>query len=219
MLTATRTSLALAAGSLVLGLVGAGVAVADDEPPATAPGQAKVLDDGDEYEDEEYGEEEYGEEEKGDKGNKGEKEEEKEEEEDGLEDGLEDGMDGSDESEGHHGDKGDKGDKEEKGNKGDKGDHGSKDEGYGDDEEPTDHPKHRPAYGKVVSTTPLKIRSKPTTESRPIGQVYPHEKLELKCKKHSEPVDGNKLWYRLHGEDGWVAARYVRNLTPVKWCY
>lgn len=39
MLKPTRTILALAAGSLVLGLVGAGAAVADEDPLADTPGQ------------------------------------------------------------------------------------------------------------------------------------------------------------------------------------
>ncbi|MFD3543238.1 SH3 domain-containing protein [Streptomyces sp. NPDC058662] len=42
MLKPTRTILALAAGSLVLGLVGAGVAVADENPVVETPSQAAV---------------------------------------------------------------------------------------------------------------------------------------------------------------------------------
>ncbi|MFE2309055.1 hypothetical protein, partial [Streptomyces sp. NPDC059411] len=45
MLKPTRTILALAAGSLVLGLVGAGTAVADDDPMPDNPGQENVVDD------------------------------------------------------------------------------------------------------------------------------------------------------------------------------
>ncbi|AWZ09207.1 MULTISPECIES: hypothetical protein [unclassified Streptomyces] len=45
MLKPTRTILALAAGSLVLGLVGAGAAVADADPLADNPGQENIVDD------------------------------------------------------------------------------------------------------------------------------------------------------------------------------
>ncbi|WP_405486293.1 hypothetical protein [Streptomyces sp. NBC_00096] len=45
MLKPTRTILALAAGSLVLGLVGAGSAVADDGPRHDNPGRETVVDD------------------------------------------------------------------------------------------------------------------------------------------------------------------------------
>lgn len=47
MLKPTRTILALAAGSLVLGLVGAGTAVADQDPRPQHPGQQNIMDDED----------------------------------------------------------------------------------------------------------------------------------------------------------------------------
>ncbi|MFF3214449.1 hypothetical protein ACFYYB_27820 [Streptomyces sp. NPDC002886] len=31
-------------------------------------------------------------------------------------------------------------------------------------------------------------------------------------------VDGKPVWYRLHGSKGWVSARYVHNLQPVRPC-
>ncbi|MEU9374329.1 hypothetical protein AB0D94_11230 [Streptomyces sp. NPDC048255] len=103
MLKPTRTILALAAGSLVLGLVGAGVAVADDGPKATTPSHETVAG-GSEY---------------------------------------------------------------------------------------------RSVIGKVVSRGPLKIRSKPTTRSESLGEVYPNRTVEIECKKRGESVDGNRIWYRL----------------------
>ncbi|MCZ4088317.1 SH3 domain-containing protein [Streptomyces antarcticus] len=165
MLKPTRTILALAAGSLVLGLVGTGAAIADENPMAGAPSQAAAVRDG-----------------------------------------------------------------------------------------------H--AVGRVVSKGPLKVRSKPSTRSRIVGQVYPNRKVEIECKKYGESVDGNRLWYRLDGRNGemengnggmderederedgrederededgredsrddvraghndrWVAARWVKNLSPVKYC-
>lgn len=156
MLKPTRTILALAAGSLVLGLVGAGAAVADEEPIAETPSRQTV-------------------------------------------------------AEAQH---------------------------Y--------------AIGKVVSKGPLKVRTKPTTDARAVGYVYPNRKVEIECKKYGESVDGNRIWYRLHDKrdshengnnengsnensswpsaaggsgsdkaydhDCWVAARYVKNLTTVRHC-
>ncbi|WP_329395126.1 hypothetical protein [Streptomyces melanogenes] len=41
----------------------------------------------------------------------------------------------------------------------------------------------------------------------------------LQCKKNSQNVDGNRIWYKLGaGKPGWVAARYVQNLAPVPYC-
>ncbi|MBW5483014.1 SH3 domain-containing protein [Streptomyces bambusae] len=160
MLQPTRTCFALAAGSLVLGLVGAGVAVADQDPPRTAPGHA-VLDDDDDYDEED--------------------------EEDDEEDDY-------DEDDGRH--------------DGDDGDDGSHDHG---------RPHH--TFGKVVSSGPLNVRDEPTTRSGLVEKVYPHEKVAIKCKTRGETVSGNNIWYRLPEHDGWVAARWVKNLSPVKWCH
>ncbi|MGP3689806.1 SH3 domain-containing protein [Streptomyces sp. IBSNAI002] len=170
MLKPTRTILALAAGSLVLGLVGAGTSVADEQPVAETSSQQTVAA----------------------------------------------GM--------------------------------------------------RHSIGKVVSKGPLKVRSKPNTRSRIVGQVYPNRTVEIECKQYGESVDGNRVWYRLHDENGsnengnnengngsngtdqngtwpgsgnpnagtgggsrgddraaydherWVAARYVKNLSTVRYC-
>ncbi|MFD9366102.1 hypothetical protein ACFWA6_00140 [Streptomyces sp. NPDC060020] len=149
MLKPTRTTLALATGSLVLGLVGAGAAVADDGD--SQPPREIVVGDG----------------------------------------------------------------------------------------QPGTYPDYKHAIGKVVSKGPLKVRSKPTTHSKSVGHVYPHNKLEIECKKYGEKVDGNRIWYRLYDEndkenldDGmeapnraayekerWVSARYVKNLSEVKYCH
>ncbi|MFJ4775772.1 SH3 domain-containing protein [Streptomyces sp. NPDC088762] len=147
MLKPPRSILALAAGSLVLGLVGAGAAVADDDEgrsaAATPPGQTVII----------------------------------------------------------------------------------------DDEAPRADGWERYPLGKVVSKGPLKVRSKPTTRSQAVNQVYPHRKIEIECKTHGESVDGNSLWYRLHrsygagsedkayGKEHWVTARYVENLSHVKYCH
>lgn len=175
MLKPTRTILALAAGSMVLGLFGAGVAVADDGPVDKEPGAAQVRADDDGYD-------EYNEYDGGD-------EYDDEDYEDG--EGRPGGGDG-----------------------------------------PVIYPKPKYALGRVVSQGPLKIRSKPTTHSKVLGKVHPHQKLTLVCKKRGERVDGNDIWYLLEHKNGddrmagmkydhkraWVSARYVKDVTPVKWC-
>ncbi|GLX17308.1 SH3 domain-containing protein [Streptomyces lavendulae] len=179
MLKPTRTILALAAGSMALGLFGAGAAAADNGPVDKEPGAAQVrgdddghdeyseYDDSDEYDDEDYG------------------------------DGDGDGD-------------------------------GRPEDGDG----PVIYPKPKYALGRVVSQGPLKIRSKPSTHSKVLGKVHPHQKLTLVCKKRGERVDGNDIWYLLERKDGddrmaamkydhkraWVSARYVKDVTPVKWC-
>ncbi|MFD4871434.1 hypothetical protein [Streptomyces sp. NPDC058412] len=107
------------------------------------------------------------------------------------------------------------------------------------DGQPGTYPDYKHAIGKVVSKGPLKVRSKPTTHSKSLGHVYPHNKVEIECKKYGEKVDGNGIWYRLHDENNnenldngmdaapnraayekerWVSARYVKNLSEVKYC-
>ncbi|MBT2482648.1 SH3 domain-containing protein [Streptomyces sp. ISL-94] len=100
-----------------------------------------------------------------------------------------------------------------------------------DDTERSDGHWDRYALGKVVSKGPLKVRSKPTTRSQSVNHVYPNRKIEIECKTHGESVDGNSIWYRLHrsygagsedkayGNEHWVTARYVQNLSQVKYCH
>ncbi|MDJ0382746.1 SH3 domain-containing protein [Streptomyces sp. G-G2] len=75
------------------------------------------------------------------------------------------------------------------------------------------------AFGKVVSKAELTVRSRPGTRGYALGTFAPGQKVEILCKKHAEQIDGNDLWYRLYNErDAWVSARYVKDLSPVKWC-
>ncbi|WP_431033064.1 SH3 domain-containing protein [Streptomyces sp. P6-2-1] len=74
------------------------------------------------------------------------------------------------------------------------------------------------AKGKVVSKIELNVREKPTTNSKVLRTVKPGAIIELRCKViHGQPVGGNSVWYRT-GSKGWVAARYVKNLSHVKLC-
>ncbi|MEW2544562.1 SH3 domain-containing protein [Streptomyces sp. NPDC047002] len=73
--------------------------------------------------------------------------------------------------------------------------------------------------GKVVARLPLSVRERPTTNSRYLGSLQPGAVVSLRCKVRSQNVDGNNLWYRLGGgRSGYVAARYVQNLSPVPYC-
>ncbi|MEU4733252.1 hypothetical protein [Streptomyces sp. NPDC023588] len=103
--------------------------------------------------------------------------------------------------------------------------------------DPGAYPEDRYALGRVVSKGPLKVRSKPTTHSQSLGYVYPRSRVEIACKKYGENVGGNRVWYRLAERDGagangsgrtdraasyekerWVSARYVKNLSEVRYC-
>ncbi|MCX5174988.1 SH3 domain-containing protein [Streptomyces virginiae] len=100
--------------------------------------------------------------------------------------------------------------------------------------EPGVYPE-RHVTGKVVSKGPLTVRSKPSTRSQSLGHVYPNSKVEIDCKKYGDNVDGNRIWYRLadrnssleqdaaapkhaYDKERWVSARYVKNLSEVKYC-
>ncbi|WP_051781991.1 MULTISPECIES: SH3 domain-containing protein [unclassified Streptomyces] len=100
--------------------------------------------------------------------------------------------------------------------------------------EPGVYPE-RYVTGKVVSKGPLTVRSKPSTRSQSLGHVYPNSKVDIECKKYGDNVDGNRIWYRLadrnsswepdaampkhaYDKERWVSARYVKNLSEVKYC-
>ncbi|WP_329454689.1 SH3 domain-containing protein [Streptomyces sp. NBC_01497] len=73
--------------------------------------------------------------------------------------------------------------------------------------------------GRVVSRLTLSIRERATTNSRYLGGLAPGSIVYLSCKVHGQNVDGNDLWYKLgNGRPGYVAARYVQNLSPVSYC-
>ncbi|MEU3063853.1 hypothetical protein AB0P12_26485 [Streptomyces subrutilus] len=74
------------------------------------------------------------------------------------------------------------------------------------------------AEGLVVSSSGVKVRANATTTSRVVGSLGPWEKVRLSCQVQAKWVEGNNIWYRLHGQPGWVSARYVHNYTVVEWC-
>ncbi|MFD9307985.1 SH3 domain-containing protein [Streptomyces sp. NPDC060048] len=81
-------------------------------------------------------------------------------------------------------------------------------------------PAQAKAYpvGVVESRAALNVREKPTVYSDVVKKLHPHARVLLSCQKRGGWVDGNPLWYRLHGSKGWVSARYVHNLQPVRPC-
>ena len=49
--------------------------------------------------------------------------------------------------------------------------------------------------------------------------IKPGTIIPLYCKVRGQNVDGNNVWYLLGGSrPGYVAARYVKNLSPVPYC-
>jgi len=89
----------------------------------------------------------------------------------------------------------------------------------------TGRPSARPAraatepQGRVVSRLPLSIREQPTSQSAYLGSIPAGSVISLHCKVVGQTVDGNSIWYLLGaGRPGYVAARYVQNLSSVPWC-
>lgn len=73
--------------------------------------------------------------------------------------------------------------------------------------------------GRVVSRLPLSIRARATTQSGYLGSFPSGAVIYLHCKVTGQNVDGNNRWYLLgNGHPGYVAARYVQNLSTVPWC-
>lgn len=85
-----------------------------------------------------------------------------------------------------------------------------------------------PTYtGVVTSPTGLAQRVAPSTHLPRSGTAYRRGAvLVLDCQLNGTVVDGNKRWYKIHGRNAWVSARYVRNVgaapvgcTAGDWAY
>ncbi|MFI8103974.1 SH3 domain-containing protein [Streptomyces sp. NPDC086023] len=72
--------------------------------------------------------------------------------------------------------------------------------------------------GVVLSKSGLNVRAKPTVYSKTVKTLKPRQKVLLNCQKRGGWVQGNPVWYRLQNVNGWVSARYVHNLKPVRAC-
>ncbi|GGU42647.1 SH3 domain-containing protein [Streptomyces violascens] len=76
----------------------------------------------------------------------------------------------------------------------------------------------REPYGTVVSTNGVSVRKYPSTDSSVIGTLSAGVQVGLRCKVRAQDINGNDIWYLLSDREGWVAARYVDNTGPVKFC-
>lgn len=66
--------------------------------------------------------------------------------------------------------------------------------------------------GKIIAQGGLKIRTAPTIYAGSPGSIARGTTIMIDCKVVGSRVDGNRLWYALSGNRGWVAARYVENI-------
>lgn len=73
--------------------------------------------------------------------------------------------------------------------------------------------------GKVTANGGLSIRPAPSTHSGSDGKVAKGKTIKIDCKVPGSSVNGNRLWYALSGDKGWVSARYVDNVGAApKYC-
>jgi hypothetical protein len=66
--------------------------------------------------------------------------------------------------------------------------------------------------GRVTSPIGLNIRAAAATDSAVLGALGQGATFEILCKVPAGLVDGNRLWYKLYDQAGWVSARYVANV-------
>lgn len=73
--------------------------------------------------------------------------------------------------------------------------------------------------GKVTANGGLTVRPAPSTHSGGKGTIAKGKTIKIDCKVPGTKVSGNKLWYALSGNKGWVTARYVDNIGAApKYC-
>lgn len=85
-----------------------------------------------------------------------------------------------------------------------------------------------PTYqGRVVATGGVVQRTAPSTHVGTTGAgIRKGAVVTLDCQLNGTVVGGNQRWYKVHGRDAWIAARYVQNIgrAPVactggQWAY
>jgi len=73
--------------------------------------------------------------------------------------------------------------------------------------------------GKVTANGGLTIRTGPSSHVGTKGGVAKGATVKIDCKVVGTNVDGNRYWYALSGNRGWVSARYVANVGAApKYC-
>jgi hypothetical protein len=66
-----------------------------------------------------------------------------------------------------------------------------------------------PIWGTVVSGTPLKVRSAPTTHSAVVDRLAPGSRDRVECVVRGQSVNGNPYWYWFVGTRAWASAAFV----------
>ncbi|WP_323377969.1 SH3 domain-containing protein [Streptomyces smaragdinus] len=75
------------------------------------------------------------------------------------------------------------------------------------------------AQGVVIARGGVNIRSAPTTNAGWRGIIGRGVVVDIECKTWGPFVLGNDVWFKLSGvEDGWVSARWVKNVDFVPSC-
>ncbi|WP_399084196.1 SH3 domain-containing protein [Streptomyces sp. BBFR2] len=73
-------------------------------------------------------------------------------------------------------------------------------------------------YGTVVASTGIHERQYPSTDSAGRGFLRRGAQIGLSCKVRAQDIGGNDVWYLLRDRPTWVAAKYVVNTGPVRFC-
>ncbi|WP_326796523.1 SH3 domain-containing protein [Streptomyces sp. NBC_01808] len=72
--------------------------------------------------------------------------------------------------------------------------------------------------GVVIAKPGVLIRSQPTTASHEKGFIPRGEIVWIECKVEGQDVFGNSLWYKIGSHNGFVAARWVKNVDHIPFC-
>jgi hypothetical protein len=77
-----------------------------------------------------------------------------------------------------------------------------------------------PYVGRVTSPIGLNVRAAAATDSAVLDTLGAGATFEILCKVPAGLIDGNRLWYKLYDQDGWVSARYVANVGAApRYCH
>ena len=223
-----KASAAIAAGALTLGVLGAAPAIAGGSP-SQAP-NASVTTDG-EHRDY-YGEEDYYDSDRDHRDNR---------------DHGDRDRDHRDRDRDHrdHGDR-DRDRDHRDHDRGDRDrdrDHRDHDRDRDRNRDHRDRDHHGHDRGKVIAKHGVNVRKDPTTSSKIVGGFNHGKIVKIKCKVRGQSIDGNRIWYKVedddkkkdkkdkkdnrrhdrrdrrhHNDEGWVTARWVKNLDRISWC-
>ncbi|WP_407565557.1 SH3 domain-containing protein [Streptomyces sp. 184] len=72
--------------------------------------------------------------------------------------------------------------------------------------------------GVVIAKPGILIRSQPTTASHEKGFIPRGEIVWIDCKVDGQDVWGNAIWYKISSHNGFIAARYVKNVDHIPYC-